>query len=612
MSTALLLRLFVALFGGLAMTYHVWDWSGNESRRQPDGEAESRPRFSSFTGALVALPTLLLLSGVIGYLDGGAQSALQLVLRAILFVFPVIAVYDVVLLALLPVLRRHVSARVCASLWLLPDWLYFLYNPVFREADHVLVIHASGTVVRVCFAVWAVGAAGVFLWKIFAHLRFRRQILKPAVPVTDAPTLAVWNEELERARIRKPKIRLVRSPALKTPLSIGLFPRSICVVLPERACSQEELALIFRHELIHITRNDMSAKLFLTFCTALCWFNPLMWLAMRKSADDFELSCDESVLLDAQTDERRQYAQLLLKTAGDERGFTTCLSATASALRYRLKNVMKPGKKRTGAVLTGLVFAALVLLSSGTVALAYDAQPGAERLFQERSPEAYTLQYVRSRNDPRGSAFRCTDEAALKTYLSALVLETYTESADWPSDVRELTVGLDTPEGALVLRLGERFLRVTKLYEQDAPGETYYLQTKPDWEIIDTLIVPFPELCVQFEPERSALVQAQWLTETLPDGQERLLKEDRGETGGFGAADCKEVRLSFNFPVEDYTITITDETGTHTCSRSELPDDVLPLSGADVRCTVTARLRGENGAFFTAGFCFTYENTTTE
>ena len=44
---------------------------------------------------------------------------------------------------------------------------------------------------------------------------------------------------------------------------------------------------------------------------------------MRKSADDFELSCDESVLLAQPQPVRRQYAELLLKTAGDERGFTT-------------------------------------------------------------------------------------------------------------------------------------------------------------------------------------------------------------------------------------------------------------------------------------------------
>ena len=38
----------------------------------------------------------------------------------------------------------------------------------------------------------------------------------------------------------------------------------------------------------------------------------------------------------------------------------TCLSATAGALRYRLKAVMKPEKKRTGAILIGLTLFAII------------------------------------------------------------------------------------------------------------------------------------------------------------------------------------------------------------------------------------------------------------
>ena len=67
---------------------------------------------------------------------------------------------------------------------------------------------------------------------------------------------------------------------------------------------------------------DAWGKFFLAFCTAICWFNPLMWVAMRKSADDLELSCDEAVTAELDEAGRRRYASLLLDTVGDERGFT--------------------------------------------------------------------------------------------------------------------------------------------------------------------------------------------------------------------------------------------------------------------------------------------------
>ena len=46
----------------------------------------------------------------------------------------------------------------------------------------------------------------------------------------------------------------MRSDAVTTPLSIGLYNRTTRIVLPMRAYTQEELSLILRHEIIHISR----------------------------------------------------------------------------------------------------------------------------------------------------------------------------------------------------------------------------------------------------------------------------------------------------------------------------------------------------------------------
>ena len=101
---------------------------------------------------------------------------------------------------------------------------------------------------------------------------------------------------------------------------------------------------------------------------------------------------------------------------------------------------MAPGKKHTGALLVGLTFL-LLTLCAGHVALAYDAQPGAARIFDGRPPEDFSLRYVDVWNDDRGSGtdFGCTDEAALKDYLAALQLETYTVAEKRPE--RELVSG---------------------------------------------------------------------------------------------------------------------------------------------------------------------------
>ena len=88
-----------------------------------------------------------------------------------------------------------------------------------------------------------------------------------------------------------------------------------------------------------------------------------------EKAEDIELSCDEAVLSQEPEEKRRKYAELLLTTPGDERGFTTCLSVKAKSLRYRLREAVHPKKKLTGAFLAG-VLTALLFLMSGTVCLA--------------------------------------------------------------------------------------------------------------------------------------------------------------------------------------------------------------------------------------------------
>ena len=613
MSSVQAFRLVLILICSAVITWKVWARADREQLSDPKSVDDSLPRFSAFLAA-GSLPFLLLVWIVLGAVMGGWALAIQSVLRLLVEVFLVIGVYYVLLLAVMPVLRRHFSARVCAMLWLLPDFLYLLNNMNQLAAEHPLVIHLPGKLVYVLFAIWAAGAAGVLGWKVLSHLRFRRRVLKDAVSVTDEETLAVWQAELARAWVKKTKWKLVRSQSLTTPLSIGLFDRTTCVVLPARSYTPQELSLVLRHEIIHICRGDPSSKFFMAFCTAMCWFNPLMWVAMRKSADDFELSCDETVLLDEPQPVRREYAELLLSTAGDERGFTTCLSATANALRYRLKNIMTPGKKRTGAILVGLTFAVLALCT-GHMALAYDAQPGAARIFDNQPLEDFRLQYLDPWDDPRGANdYACVDEGAFKTYLASLELETYTEKLDVYSDGRGLSMDFNTPEGILVVYLADQSIRVTRIWLENAPTESYYLSCPVDWDYLDTILVPRPTLWVYFDEygaSRRVSAALYSLTQTMADGRTTVLQPPTPDAyTEIGRENIAPLRLSFPLPLTaPYTVEITPLDGgePQTLTQADLPDDLLTPLQTNARYTITADLQGEQGSTYHAVFCFTYK-----
>ena len=178
-------------------------------------------------------------------------------------------------------------------------------------------------------------------------------------------------------------------PQVGTPMTVGCFERTMVLALPRASYSPKERELIFRHELRHIIRCDSRTKVFLGFCAAMCWFNPLGWLACRRAADDLELSCDEAVLEGADEGTRKEYALLLLNSAGTGRGYTTCLSAAAGSLRYRLKRVMKPGRRLAGSLAVGASMFAL-FLTFGSVALA-DSPASARELIFGRAPQGITL-----------------------------------------------------------------------------------------------------------------------------------------------------------------------------------------------------------------------------
>lgn len=612
MSTEIFLKGIIAAIFSLTFAWMVY------TRYDAEGGGENalgdQRRYQPYVPGFVLPLFLAVLVGLYAVSDGG-RAAQRVVLSFCFGIFLHISVYYVVLMAALPLLRRYFSARACAMLWMIPNYLYITEQSYMELPMPRLVIRVPGNLAWVLLEVWAVGFGAVLLWKILSHLAFRRRILRRAEPAADPEVLAVWAQELERARFKKPKYKLVCSPDVTTPLSVGLFQRGIRVVLPERTYSREELTMILRHELVHIGREDAWSKFFLVFCTAMCWFNPLMWIAKRKSADDLELSCDETVLAGCGEDDRRRYAGLLLKTAGDERGFTTCLSATASALRYRLKNVVGPPRKRSGALLVGAVFFALCM-SCGYVALAYDGSTGAEVIYQSRDLSAYHLRNIDMEEDPYHTTWLCRDQEAFHAYMASLELCRLTGNYSFQGSGREMIFLYDTPEGTLAVVLCDEALKVVPLYGEKPTAQWYYIPGGTDWERLDEIVMAAPALNLQFRNSDASDSLETGATlyrlEESENGKTTQLVSPEmpldGEASGTFGYDISTVTLEFSRPpVSDFRVEVEswDKEVHYSLSQSDLEDpDCLPLAPYDARYTVYADFAGENGATLHAVFRF--------
>ena len=495
MHTDTLTRCLFSALLALAVAWGIY-WA-EEQASDPAPPKKGRRRYAAFIP--ITLPLLLPLIAGLSLVFYGRETALRDLLTLGFPIFLSICVYDACLLPALPLLRRRISAQTCALLWLLPNYLY-IASYTFMELSEprwVVVLPAPMAVVG---AVWIAGACAVLGWKVVGHLRFRRRLLRRARLMEDPEVLALWREEQENAGFPKARFPLLVSPAVSTPLSVGLFSNTIRVVLPERAYTAEDLRLVLRHELVHISRADGDAKFFLVFCTALCWFNPLMWLAMERSAQDLELSCDETVLLGADEVARRRYAELLLSAAGDGRGFTTCLSASASALRYRLRSVLHPAaERRAAAALVGVLLFAL-LSTAGWAALVLDSGSGRNLLFPTSRPEDYTVQRVAWRQDWESTEYTCTDGDALTGLLGELELGEVdgnyaTRSLGLPrGDDGGLIVEYAGPGGSYTAVLETHYLELFPDADSDPvlSNKVYHLKAPADWEAVFALLTAVP------------------------------------------------------------------------------------------------------------------------
>ena len=372
------------------------------------------------------LPFLLvfsfLLLFLIDYRSGDILLAMLVQLLLTLFVFTLLMLF------LTPLLRKQISASGCAALWGLQSIaVYYCLMAVFSKRWScvtmlpLFTVRLSANFTRIALGIWAAGFVAVLGWKIISHLRFRRNLLRDAEPFSERE-FALFLETRDLLFVRgafeqrQNKLQFYHSSAVETPLSIGLFRKTTCFLLPRRDYSDEELKMVFRHEIIHLLHDDNRLKFSLTLLCAAGWFLPSLWNGMEKASEELELSCDELATGVMQEAERRQYAGLLLNTAGPAKGFTTCLSASASGLKYRLTRVLHP-QRLAGGRLAAFLLTVMIVFFFGSVGFSIKAGTLGSEILSANGGAWKVTGIVTDLG-----YYPCKDQEAVKSYLEDLTI----------------------------------------------------------------------------------------------------------------------------------------------------------------------------------------------
>ncbi len=191
-------------------------------------------------------------------------------------------------------------------------------------------IAAIAAVIWICGAVLLLGC-GMVSWG-YLYRKFRTAWLY------DDQQLFDRCNQLLRHPLRR-RVRLYVSPVAESPMVMGIFrPR---IILPNGTFAQQQMQCMVTHELIHIRRGDQLFRLLGIGLACIHWFNPLIWLAVRFSGKDMELSCDEAALSRLGNDAPAVYAEALLDlSVRQHRMLFPLLMFGESNLKTRIKNTL--------------------------------------------------------------------------------------------------------------------------------------------------------------------------------------------------------------------------------------------------------------------------------
>ncbi|HBG1764793.1 TPA: M56 family metallopeptidase, partial [Clostridioides difficile] len=144
------------------------------------------------------------------------------------------------------------------------------------------------------------------IYTIFKYIKLKNLINDLSYDVDDGEIVNLYKNILEEFNITK-DIKLKYSYEVETPAFFNS-----CVLLPPHEYKLKELDWIFRHELMHFKSRDLYLKYVILFLKTVYWFNPFIYIMDKHIDLDCELYCDERVLKNRNSEEKKDYALTIL------------------------------------------------------------------------------------------------------------------------------------------------------------------------------------------------------------------------------------------------------------------------------------------------------------
>ena len=193
-------------------------------------------------------------------------------------------------------------------------------NPMMSESFTPAVgasVNPLQVVMTIGAWIWLVGLVALLLYSVISYIRLHYR-------VQDAVLF---------------KENIFQSEKVDSPFVFGfLKPR---IYLPY-SLEEENMAYVIAHEKMHIKNRDHLLKPIAFILLSVYWFNPIVWLAYYLFCKDLELVCDEWVIWNLETADKKAYAKALVMCSTERKfGSISPLAFGENAVKERIKNVLR-------------------------------------------------------------------------------------------------------------------------------------------------------------------------------------------------------------------------------------------------------------------------------
>ncbi|HEX2094812.1 MAG TPA: M56 family metallopeptidase, partial [Longimicrobiaceae bacterium] len=242
---------------------------------------------------------------------------------------------------------------------------------------------------------WGAGAVLV-LARLGVGLAAVWWMSRRAVMVTDASWLHLAHELAHRFGLTR-GVTLLRGARGSVPMTWGVLQPVVWLPVDAEEWTSERRTVVLAHELAHVRRRDALTQWIAHLALAAHWFNPLVWLAVRRLREERERACDDAVLAaGARPVDYADHLLQIVRTFGTGGSLLPALAmARRSQFEGRLLAILDPRVSRRalggiGVALVGIAALGTVVPLAALRAAVREAPAAPSRL--PASPVAHTRQ----------------------------------------------------------------------------------------------------------------------------------------------------------------------------------------------------------------------------